>query len=309
MKKNIQAPLSVKTIADLHKLLGIPQAKHPKISVINLESLDQGSLIPYPVIYHLYCISIKKNFEGKLQYGSSLYDFESGAMTFISPSQLLYIRENESPQMQGYMLAIDRDFLRAYPLAQKINHYPFFSYLSNKALYLTEKEQKMITKLMHNLLREIQPIINTVTHELLISHIELLLTYCKRFYTRQFHDISPTGSPVQSDLLFQLHGLLEKYINSEQITLHGAPSVSYIADQLHFSPNYLSDLLRQYTGKSTRNHIQDKVIDKAKDILISTNLSIGEIAFMLGFEYPQSFCKLFKSKTQLSPTKYRESML
>jgi AraC family transcriptional regulator, transcriptional activator of pobA len=188
-------------------------------------------------------------------------------------------------------------------LAQAIKEYGFFSYAVNEALHLSEKEEAMIASIMLNIEQEYRAAIDSFSQDVMVSHMELLLTYANRFYNRQFI----TRKHAHNDLLIRLEALLSDYFKGDHVREMGLPTVQYISDQLNMSPNYLSDTLRQLTGQSTQQHIHDKLIEKAKESLTTTSLSVSEIAYQLGFEYPQSFSKLFKSKTRVSPLEFRQT--
>ena len=224
-------------------------------------------------------------------------------MIFISPNQILFAPE-DSEIHQGINLFVHPDFLRKYPLANKIKKYGFFSYATNEALHLSDKEKidnnQRFSKLSKtNYKAELM----IRAQDVIISQIDLLLTYSNRFYKRQFI----TRKAANSDILQKLEELLDDYFNNEQTLMQGLPTVQYISEALNVSPNYLSNLLKVLTGQSTQHHIHEKLIEKAKEKLSTSSLSVGEIAFDLGFEHPQSFNKLFKTKTKLSPLEFRRS--
>ena len=201
------------------------------------------------------------------------------------------------------MLVFHPDFLHGYPLAKKIKDYGFFSYAVNEALHLSDKEEQMITGVMQNLKDEIAAMIDNYTQDVVVSHLELLLNYSNRFYNRQFI----TRKKVSNDLLTKFEELLTAYFKQETEANDGLPTVQYISDKLFVSPNYLNDMLKSLTGQTTQQLIHNQVIEKAKELLSTTNLSVSEIAYQLGFEYPQSFNKLFKNKTKITPLEFRQS--
>jgi len=298
----MQTPHHITSISALHKLMGLKKPVHPLVSVVDFSTVGP-IILEQAYTYDFYMISLKKNYQGKLKYGQQYYDFDEGMMTFIAPHQVLRVDKDDGAAPDGHMLVVHPDFLRAYPLSGKIKEYGFFSYAVNEALHLSESEEQLIQETMINIDREIKAAIDTFTQDVVVSQIDLLLTYCNRFYHRQFI----TRKSSNNDLLIRLETLLSNYLNNEEMSQTGPPSVQYVAAQLNLSPNYLSDMLRAYTGLGTKQHIQNKLIEKAKEILTTTNLSVSEIAYQLGFEYPQSFNKLFRSKTNLSPSEYRES--
>lgn len=304
MKKAAQIPHNIVSISELHRLLGLPKPQHPLVSIINLEDLREvcKSMIG-SFVYYFYTVCIKKDFKGKLKYGQNYYDFDEGVMTFFSPGQVISTEVTDEISLSGWWLIIHPDFIRNYPLAKKINEYGFFSYAVNEALHLSEKEENLLAAIMQTIQTEYSSVIDTYSQDVIISQIEVLLNYSNRFYNRQFI----TRKNASHDLLINLENILSDYFNSGQVQEKGLPTVSYISEKLNISPNYLSDMLRALTGQSTQQHIHRKLIEKAKELITTTNLSVSEIAYQLGFEYPQSFSKLFKSKTQVSPLEFRMS--
>ncbi|RDC62752.1 helix-turn-helix domain-containing protein [Adhaeribacter pallidiroseus] len=304
MKKTGIAPYVIHSVSEAHRLLGLPKPEHPLVSMVDLSSLrDTCHQLVGSYVYSFYSICIKKDFNGKLKYGQNFYDFDEGIMTFFSPGQVISTDAAEEVALNGWWLLIDPDFIRNYPLAKKIKEYNFFSYAVSEALHLSEKEEVMIAGIMQNIEQEYRSAIDTFSQDVMISHIELLLNYANRFYNRQFI----TRKNANTDLLVKLEDLLNEYFEKNRSLVFGLPTVQYISEQLNVSPNYLSDVLRTQTGQSTQLHIQNKVLEKAKEILTTTSLSVSEIAYQLGFEYPQSFNKLFKTKMKVSPLVFRNS--
>ncbi len=304
MKKKTHSPYIINSISELHRLLELPKPKHPLVSVINLNEIKcnfDESIKSF--VYNFYSICTKKDFKGKLKYGQNYYDFDEGIMTFFSPGQVISTVVDEDIALSGIWLVVHPDFIQNYALAKSIKDYGFFSYAVNEALHLSDKEEAMITNIMQNINAEYCSVIDGFSQDVILSHIELLLNYSNRFYNRQFI----TRKNASNDLLSNLEKLLLDYFNSTKVQEFGLPTVLYISEQLNVSPNYLSDMLRSLTGQSTQQHIQNKLIEKAKEILTTTSLSVSEIAYQLGFEYPQSFNKLFKSKTNVSPLEFRSS--
>lgn len=303
MKKIDKSPYIVNSISEIHSLLSISKPEHPLVSLIGFKEIKTNPSISSMVL-NFYSICIKKDFKGKIKYGQNYYDFDEGVMTFISPGQII---ANEMPDANnsilGSWLMFHPDFIRNYSIAKNIKDYGFFSYAVNEALHLSEKEEIMIESIMKNIENEYHSNIDKFSQDVIISHIELLLNYSNRFYNRQFITRKTAGN----DLLIKLDEILEECFTNERFAQSGLPTVQYIADKLNVSPNYLSDMLRSLTGQSTQQHIHNKLIEKAKDRLTTTSLSVSEIAYQLGFEYPQSFNKLFKSKTNFSPLEFRNS--
>jgi AraC family transcriptional regulator, transcriptional activator of pobA len=293
----------INSISEQYELLSLPKPEHPLIGVVNFNDIKRvpGDEVPHDIIVNLYTIAIKNGFTGSCKYGQNYYDFDQGIMTFIAPGQLVTF-EAGNP-FSGWLLTIHPDFLRSYPLGKKFAECGFFSYSLSEALYLSEKEEKMIETIMQNIKYEYCSNIDNYSQDVIISYIDLLLSYSTRYYNRQFI----TRKNANNDLLVKLEKILSGYFDSEKLKQHGLPSVQYLSEQLNLSPQYLSDMLRKHTGLNTQQHIHNKLIEKAKDILSATNLSVSEIAYNLGFEYPQSFSKLFKNKTNFSPSEYRNS--
>jgi AraC family transcriptional regulator, transcriptional activator of pobA len=304
MKKAFARPLIINSISEQHRLYSLPKPEHPLVSLINFgEVPGNSSGLTGTFAFNFYSIAIKRGFKGKLKYGQNYYDFDEGVMSFLAPGQLLSKEITDEAPLSGWLLVIHPDFLRNYPLGKKIKEYGFFSYAVNEALHLSEKEEKMVETIMKNIEQEYRSSIDKFSQDVMISHIELLLNYSNRFYNRQFI----TRKNANNDLLINLETLLDEYFTGEKVQEFGLPTVKYVADNLNVSPNYLSDMLRSLTGQSTQQHIHNKLIEKAKEILTSTSFSVGEIAYKLGFETPQSFNKLFKNKTNVSPLEFRNS--
>jgi len=293
-----------KTISDYHKLMGLPKPEHPLISVINLNSIKH---LPgnrsVTMVDEFYSIALKRNFNGKMKYGQQQYDFDEGILFFISPGQVFSIEIKEEIKHTGWLLLIHPDFFWNTSLARLVKKYEFFSYSVSEALHLSDKEETMLLGIMQNIEQEYHSNIDKLSQSVIIAQLELLLTYADRFYHRQFL----TRKIANHNTLDSLDDLLNAYFESDDLLVKGLPTVQYVADQLNISPNYLSGLLKVLTGQSTQQHIHNKLIDKAKERLSNNNLSISEIAYQLGFEHSQSFNKLFKKKTNLSPTAYRNS--
>lgn len=299
-------PYRIKTISEYHQRCGLPKPEHPLISVINLEEFSQASATETPnIILDFYAISIKRFPGTKFKYGQQEYDFNEGVMFFIAPGQVfgIAIEPDAAVKRSGWVLAIHPDFLWDTPLAKTIKRYEYFAYTVNEALFLSEKEEATIIGIVQNIQQEYRSNIDKFSQDIMIAQLELLFTYSERFYQRQFI----TRKIANHQILHRLEELLNDYFNSTDLLEKGLPTVQSIADALSMSPNYLSGLLNLLTGQSTQQHIHDKVIEKAKEQLSTTDLSISEIAYTLGFQHSQSFSKLFKSKTQLSPLEFRRS--
>lgn len=298
-----KTPSTFNSISELHRALGLPKPLHPLVSLVDYGEIKKTpEELPISLVLNFYKISYKKNLHGKVRYGQQYYDFDEGGLSFISPNQLIATTE-EGNDYSGYTLLIHPDFIRHYPLGKKIKDYGFFSYAANEALYLSEKEKEIIVSTFENIERELTGTIDDFSQDVMIAHIEVLLNYSNRFYKRQFI----TRKAVNNDLLEQLEHILDDYFNNATALMKGLPNVQYLAAQLHLSPRYLSDMLRSLTGKSAQQHIHHKLIEKAKEILSTTQLTIAEVAYQLGFEHPQSFNKIFKQKTKSTPLAFRQS--
>lgn|SRR5690606_23402719 len=302
MKREGKVPHRFRSLTEIHRLLGLPEPVHPLLSLVENKG-DEIDLRKFPdsFIHDFYKISYKKNLSGRLKYGQGFYDFDGGGMLFKAPNQVSAGGENNNDHT-GFTLLFHADFLAGYPLAKKIRQYGFFSYSVNEALHLSEKERGTIVTVFMNMQEELQGRLDDFSHDIIISHIETLLNYSNRFYRRQFI----TRKAVNNDLLQRMEEILEAYFNDEKSLSEGTPTVQFLADSLRVSPGYLSDMLRSLTGQNAQQHIHNKLIEKAKEKISTTNLTISEIAYQLGFEHPSSFTKLFKTKTKVSPVEYRQ---
>jgi len=299
-----EKPYNIKSISEYHALLGVEKPQHPLISLISHENIKNYTDEKLKnKTYDFYTISRKVNYAGTMKYGQHYYDFQEGAMVFHGPNQVIVSELADNVNLQGWTMLIHPDFIRTYPLASKISQFGFFSYAVNEALHLSDKEAKIIEEVMDTIRKEYSSRIDIYSQDILISQIELLLNYCNRFYNRQFI----TRRTANSELLINFEKLITDYFEGGNFPLKGIPTVQYFSGELNMSANYLTDMLRSLTALSTQQHIQKKIIEKAKHILTSTNLSVGEIAYELGFEYQQSFSKLFKNKTGLTPLEFRQS--
>ncbi|MCD0465963.1 AraC family transcriptional regulator [Flavobacterium sp. ENC] len=297
----------IKTISEFHRLRGLPKPEHPLISVVNYNDIVRPADIgDVNWILDFYQISLKRGINGKLKYGQQQYDFDEGIMFFISPNQVFRIEADAgiSTEKSGWMLLIHPDFLWTGGLSKIIRQYDFFDYSVSEALFLSDKEETTITGIINHIRQEYHANIDKFTQSIILSHIETMLSYCERFYERQFI----TRKITNHKILDKLEKLLQDYYDDTSLLLSGLPTVQYIAAKLNVSPNYLSRLLKNVTGQTTQQLIQHKVIDKAKEKLATTDLSISEIAYALGFEHPQSLTKLFKVKTKQSPQEFRQSL-
>jgi len=303
MKKDEKSLHKFETLSDAHRAFGLPHPKHPLISMIKGAPSWLELNQPSHHVLSFYKISYKPKLGGKLKYGQGYYDFNEGGLLFASPGQVIGDGENGGPVCSEFTLLIHPDFFLGYPIAKKISQYGFFSYAANETLHLSENEKDTIISIFRIMEEELNSRIDDFSQDVVISQIELLLNYANRFYKRQFI----TRKIVNHDLLQRLEDLLAGYFSNEYALSKGIPTVQFLAENLHLSPSYLSDMLRALTGQNAQQHIHDKLIEKAKEKLSTTTLSVSEIAYELGFEHPQSFSKLFKTKTNLSPLEFRRS--
>lgn len=295
-------PYRISTITEIHRLMGLPKPHHPLISIVDLKGLRNDTDIDV-VVFDLYVISMKRGCDG-LHYGQQKYDFDEGLMAFMSPGQILRGEENGvPPDLQGWMLFVHPDFLWNTSLATKIRRYEYFSYATHEALFLSDKEEVLINELVKNIKTEYNGNMDKFSQDIIVSHLETLLNYAERFYQRQFITRKITNHQV----LDQVEALLTTYLSNEALLAEGLPTVQYFADALNISAKYLSSLLKQLTGQTMQQLIHERLIAKAKEKLATTRMSVSEIAYQLGFEHPQSFNKLFKSKTKQSPLDFRQS--
>jgi AraC family transcriptional activator of pobA len=302
MKKGESGVYKVESLTDFHRMFGLPKPKHPLISFIDINemSYDPANL-PATLIMDFYKIAFKTNLCGKAKYGQSYYDFGEGGLVFTSPGQVF-----ESPDgsaTSGKMLLVHPDLFLSYSLSKSIKQYGFFSYAANEALHLSDEERATVMTVFEIINEELTNRIDDFSQDVIVSQVELLLNYSNRFYKRQFI----TRKAVNNDQLQKLEAILDQYFSEGKSVSSGIPSVQDLADQLNLSPGYMSDMLRALTGQNAQQLIHYKLVEKAKDILSTTDLSVAEIAYQLGFEHPQSFSRLFKSKTEQSPLNFRMS--
>ncbi len=301
-------PIRFKSITEYARFRALPGPEHPLISVINLDDMNpaQQHREPVNMVFDFYSISLKHvPAGGKMRYGQQSYDFDDGVMFFIAPGQVLSIEPppEGSPKASGWILAVHPDFLWGTPLAQKIKSYEYFGYAVREALHLSEKEEATINGLMQSIEGEYRSAIDKFSSDVIIAQLELLLTYAERFYQRQFITRKISGHK----LLARFEELLDAQLTDDAIAKAGLPTVQAMASVLAVSPAYLTGMLKTQTGRSTQAHIHDKLIERAKEKLSTTELSVSEIAYELGFEHPQSFSKLFKRETALTPLAFRAS--
>ncbi|PUZ28654.1 AraC family transcriptional regulator [Chitinophaga parva] len=296
-----QSPVIINAISELHRLLELPRPLHPLVSLFdNTKVAARKKQLPKAFIFDFYNISYKKNLKGRSGYGQSYYDFDDGTMIFTAPKQLITTVEEQ--EYFGITLLFHPDLIRLHPLGQNIRQYGFFSYESNEALHISDNEKKNVLPVFKNIEDELNHSIDDFSQDIIISHIETLLNYSNRFYKRQFI----TRKTINHSLLARTEKILNDYFDTENVMTAGLPTVEMLAAEVTVSPRYLSDMFRSLTGQNAQQVIHEKVIEKAKELLSSTDLSVGEIAYRLGFGYSQSFSKLFKRKTNLTPVEFRQ---
>lgn len=291
------------SITEMQEELGLPKPLHPLISMLHYKDMQiTAEMIAPPFKMDFYNITFNALAGCSMQYGQTNYVFNEGGMFFTAPGQSLAgVQSIDSTA--GFTLLIHPDFLRGYSLDGKMKDYGFFSYSVTESLHLSEKEKSMIISIANIIRDELKTTFDELSQDVMMSQLELLLNYSQRFYKRQFH----TRKSVHNELMSQMDSLLHLYFKDELPLTNGVPTVQYLSEKLHVSPRYLGDMLRLFTGHNTQQHIHLMLIEKAKEKLSSSNLSVSEIAYELGFEHLQSFSKLFKSKTSLSPLQFRQS--
>lgn len=294
---------SIRSVSEFHRLLSLPEPRHPLVSVINLaESIFLEDEVWNGFVNRFYCVALKREATGKIKYGQQHYDYDKGVLSFTAPNQVQQLDIRNMECGSGYLLIFHPDFLLKHTLAGTINNYGFFSYAVNEALHLSAEEEDDLITILKKIDAECLHI-DKHTQEIILSQIELLLNYSNRFYERQFI----TRKNNNNQLLAKFDDLVDEYFKTGHASQKGILSVQYIAGRMNLSPNYLSDLLRVHTGQNTQQHIHEKLIEKAKEKLSTTSLTVSEIAYALGFEHAQSFSTLFKKKTNFSPLEFRQS--
>jgi AraC family transcriptional activator of pobA len=294
---------AIRSVSEFHRLLSLPEPRHPQVSVINLaESIFLEDDVWKGFVNRFYCIALKREAKGKIKYGQQHYDYDKGVLSFTAPNQIQYLDLENIECGSGYLLIFHPDFLLSHSLASSINSYGFFSYAVHEALHLSAEEEDDLVTILKKIDKECQHI-DKHTQEIILSQIELLLSYSNRFYERQFI----TRKYQSQQVLVRFEQIINAYFEKDVAAHQGLLTVQYLASQMNLSPNYLSDLLRVHTGQNTQQHIHEKLIEKAKEKLATTSLSVSEIAYMLGFEHAQSFSTLFKKKTNVTPVEFRHA--
>lgn len=301
MKSKQHHPHKFLSLSEFHRMFGLPKPEHPLVSFISLEDMTLPiEELSENLVLDFYKIAYKDTI-GSAKYGQHHYDFGEGGLVFTAPGQVFEKPKNN--KSKGFLILLHPDFLLSYPLAKKIKQYGFFSYSTDEALQLSEKEKETLFSVFKIIDEELKSRTDDFSQDVVISQIELLLNYSSRYYKRQFI----TYKAVNDHLVEKFEKVLEFYFNDDEELQKGLPTVQNLADQLHISASYLSDMLRSLTGLNTQQHIHNRFIETAKGILSTTDLSVSEIAYHMGFDYPQSFTRLFKSKTNQTPLEFRHS--
>lgn len=291
--------IKLETIQDYNNLFGT-KTLHPLVSVTDLSTLK--SIRHCRKNFGFYCVFYKELACGTLQYGRNKYDYEDGTLVFISPGQIAGINDDgETVNPKGIVLMFHADLLYGTPLARRMKDYTFFSYESNEALHMSDRERRIILNCFHEIREELEHTIDKHTKQIITSNIETLLNHCVRFYERQF----VTREVVNRDLLTNFERILQQYFDSEKTSTIGLPSVQYCAEQMHLSPNYFGDLVKRETGKSAQEYIQLAIMERVKELLAESNKTISEIAYELGFKYPHHLSRIFKKVIGITPNEYR----
>ncbi len=295
------------TISEFHAFRQLPPPLHPLLSVVDVGAVPRlTDEEPTSMVFDFYSISVKRLRNIHMKYGQHSYDFNEGVMSFMAPGQVFSLAvadPGEAVEKSGWVIYIHLDFIWNTPLAKTIRQYDFWDYSLREGLFLSAREEATILGLIYAIGQEYAAAIDRFSKPIIVSHVESLLQYADRFYQRQFL----TREKANHAVLEQVETLLHAYFNGDNLPERGLPTVQYVADCLHLSPKYLSNLLRVVTGQTTQQHIHARLIAKAKEKLSATTLTVSEITYQLGFEHVSSFSKLFKAKTNLSPLEFRAS--
>ncbi|MCE7992883.1 MAG: helix-turn-helix transcriptional regulator [Roseivirga sp.] len=292
-----------KSVNEIHESLGLDKPAHPLITVIDMSKLTcEEERVGSRITSDLYCIALK-DANCALDYGRNHYDQAEGMLLFTAPDQVITLtRAHGLNEINGWLLYFHPDLIRNTPLGDRIEDYSFFGYDTHEALHLSEHEEVTMNHCVGLIQMEINERIDNHSQRVIVSNIELLLNYSIRFYERQFN----TRTAQNKDLISKVESLLKDWYKSGQLVESGPPTIKYLADECHLSASYLSDVLKKETGRTTKDHINDFLVDKAKNLLLSSSESISGIAYNLGFNYPHYFSRLFKNKTGMTPQEYRE---
>lgn len=292
--------LNIEIVAEYNDMLGV-ETRHPLVSVIDLTKAKPMRHLRHT--FGFYTVFLKEAKCGDLIYGRQYYDYQEGTVVCLAPGQVIGIEDNgETFQPKGWALCFHPDLIRGTSLGSHIKEYSYFSYEVNEALHLSQQEREIFVDCLHKISHELEHSIDRLSRRLIATNIELLLDYCLRFYERQFI----TREHVNNDILTRFETLLDRYFESGRAQQEGLPSVKWCAGELCLSPNYFGDLMKKETGKTAQEHIQFKLIDIAKEMVLNPGRSISQISYELGFQYPQHFTRMFKKVVGMTPNEYRE---
>lgn len=293
----------ISSVAEVHQFFGLANPAHPLITVNHHRQENSYNLGDIKLSSDLYLISLKGNMSGTFQYGRNSYDYQEGTMVFIGPDQVASFGE-EGMQLDdaGWTIIFHPDLIRKSELGRLIKQFSFFNYGVNEALHLSDKESQILSELVQRIEIELNQNIDKHSQELIIVNLESILKYCQRYYDRQFY----TRTNLNKDIIVRFENYLDNYFASDELSEKGMPSITECGESLDMSGPYLSDLLKMETGKSAKDHLYAHMVEKAKTLLLTSNIAVSQVAYQLGFDYPQHFSKLFKSKTGQSPKEFRE---
>jgi AraC-like DNA-binding protein len=294
--------INIKSVAEVHTMLGIDAPRHPLITVVKNKPQVSMGIENIRIVSDLYFIALKENLSCIMQYGRNNYDYDEGTFVFIAPGQVIIPSNTDEPDLAGWTLAFHPDLLAKFKLGQTISNYSFFDYEANEALHISDKEKNAFNEIVSKIEDELHGNLDAHSMDIIIHNIETILKYSLRFYERQ-HE---TRTNLNQDYRSKFEIYINQYFDSNQQIEYGIPTLESCGEAMNMSGKYLSDLLKKETGKGLLEHIHSNVIIKAKSNLLSSNDTVSEVAYALGFKYPQHFSKLFKNQTGYSPTEYRK---
>jgi len=298
--------LHVKTVTEAHKIFGFPEPIHPLITIIRKWPKFDDFIKSVKISGDMYYLAMKgKTVDNTIQYGRSSYDFEEGSLIFLAPNQTISVVDSTDEDYISWTIVFHPDLIRKTPLGKTIKNFSFFNYEANEALHLSEKEKLSLIELIEKIDSEMHQTRDKYSDELIVQNLETILKYSSRYYDRQFF----TRSNINKDVVSKFENYLIEYFKSETLVEKGLPTLDMCGEALSISGSYLSDLLKVETGRSAKDHIHSYIIEEAKTKLLNSNIPVGQVAYKLGFEYPQHFSKLFKSKVGMSPSEYRKSIV
>lgn len=297
--------IHIETISEVNNMLALPKVKNPLIAVANFSNFDQEFEPGTKFTLGFYTLMFKNYCPNKIKYRQQVIDFQEGTLLCMAPHQVISVDETfKSPkETKGWAIFFHPDLIHGSALGKSMNAYSFFSYQAGEALYLSEKEIQVLDECRQNITKELEENIDKHSRNVLVSALELMLNYCSRFYDRQFI----TRHTINKDVINEVDRLLEKWFQSSDLNTNGLPTVKYLAEQVNLSSGYLSDLIKKETGMNTQDRIHYYLIEEAKHLLLGSERSVSELAYSLGFEYPQYFSRLFKNKTGMTPVEFRNT--